>query len=311
MRIKYFETTNQDFIKSPGWFKRLLVMGLIYFIPIFGPLVIQSYLYGWAREAALGVRNPLPPRIFGNEDGQLYRRGWRLFAMQILYSLLPILIMMIASFALMGAIFSATEPSVILGFAFGYFALMLVLLPLMLGLMLVIWAAGIRTTVYGSVSAGLQLGEVFKMLKRDFGGILRILGMYILIIMIVSIAVETVIFIVMFIGGMFMVGFAAGSGMSGSAAEVLIAFGSVALMLPLYYVMFVTMLYPLALSTRALGYWARGVLPDLWQASAGGGAWPAQPQPGYAPAPPQPEYTPPQQPPQPSDPPPPPPSEVQ
>lgn len=298
MRIKYFETANQDFIKSPGWFKRLLIMGLLFFIPIFGFLVVYSYLYGWGREAAFGVRRPLPQRIFGNEDGQLYRRGGRILVVQIVYSLLPTLIMGIASFVLIRVVLFTNDPSVFAGIVIGSLVFFIVFIPLMLGVMLVTWAGCMRTTVYGTIRAGLQLGEIFKMFKRDLGGIFRIFGMYLLITAIVTIIVETLLFIVFAVVGVFAMGFAAGSGASGLTAAnppfAFAGFGAILFELPFYYVMYVGILYPIALSIRALGYWVRGVLPDLWQAPADGGAWGAAPQPGYAPAPQQ-GYAPPQQ----------------
>jgi hypothetical protein len=274
MRIKYFETVNQDFSKSPGWFKLLLIMGLLYFIPIFGAIVINGYLYGWAREVALGARRPLPQRVFGNEDGRLYARGGRIFVIQLVYTIVPTLIVGCGAYALMGAaIHSATvsngSAAVLVGIIFGYVAFLIILIPFMCALMLVVWAASIRAAVYDSLGAGFQLGAVFGMLKRDFGGMLRILGMYMLVALIVGMVAEALLLIVgllmAFFWGMLVMGFVGGSGASQGTVGMLAIFGTLIVLLPCYYIVFVTTMYPMALHVRALGYWMRGVQPDLWQ----------------------------------------------
>ena len=75
MNIKYFRTASNDISASEGWFKTILLLGLISFIPIFGIIVVMGYAFGWAREIAWGTRAPLPKKIFGNEDG-MYSRGF-------------------------------------------------------------------------------------------------------------------------------------------------------------------------------------------------------------------------------------------
>ena len=76
MQIKYLSTAWNDIRQSPGWLAKALLLGLVACIPIFGWIVVYGYLYGWARDMAWGVHAPLPARIFGNEDGKLYSRGF-------------------------------------------------------------------------------------------------------------------------------------------------------------------------------------------------------------------------------------------
>jgi hypothetical protein len=285
MRIKYFETANRDVTKSPGWLKKLLLLGLLYFIPVFGWIVAQGYLYGWAREAALGTYRLMPARIFGNEDGQLYKRGWRVFVVQLVYTLIPSLIMIVSSVVILGFSFyataapltttsSATAASTAIGIMLICLLLILIAMLLYYALLFFAWAGAIRTSVYGSIAIGLQFGEVYRMLKRDFGGILRIFGMYLLVTLIASVALEVVILLVSCLAGAF-VGALAAAATSGaimeSGAEIALLFGvSLLAMTPVYYLQFVCTMYVTALSTRALGYWAQGVMPDLWQAAPQG-----------------------------------------
>ena len=81
MQTGYFNAAWQDIKNSPCWFGKLVLLSLLSLIPIFGWLVVLGYLYGWARDIAWNVHGPLPKRIFGNEDGKLYSRGF--FAMVI------------------------------------------------------------------------------------------------------------------------------------------------------------------------------------------------------------------------------------
>ena len=69
MQIKYFQTAWNDVKNSPGWFGKMCLLALVNFIPIFGSIVSYGYLYGWAREIAWGVHQPMPASIFSNDDG--------------------------------------------------------------------------------------------------------------------------------------------------------------------------------------------------------------------------------------------------
>ena len=70
MQIKYFQTAWNDVKNSPGWFGKMCLLALVNFIPIFGSIVSYGYLYGWAREIAWGVHQPMPASIFSNDDGK-------------------------------------------------------------------------------------------------------------------------------------------------------------------------------------------------------------------------------------------------
>ena len=84
MQAGYFNAAWHDIKNSPGWFGKLLVLGLVSLVPIFGWIVVAGYLYGWARDIAWGVHaTPADAHAFGNEDGQavqprLLRAGHRL-----------------------------------------------------------------------------------------------------------------------------------------------------------------------------------------------------------------------------------------
>ncbi len=50
MEKGYFSAAWGDITKSPGWFSKILRLGLLNLIPIFGVIVTYGYLYGWARD---------------------------------------------------------------------------------------------------------------------------------------------------------------------------------------------------------------------------------------------------------------------
>ena len=72
MQKGYFAAAWGDITNSPGWFSKLLLLGLLCLVPIFGAIVVMGYLYGWARDLACNVHRPMPAPLFGNEDGKLY-----------------------------------------------------------------------------------------------------------------------------------------------------------------------------------------------------------------------------------------------
>ena len=46
MQAGYFNAAWHDIKNSPGWFGKLLVLGLVSLVPIFGWIVVAGYLYG-------------------------------------------------------------------------------------------------------------------------------------------------------------------------------------------------------------------------------------------------------------------------
>jgi hypothetical protein len=294
MRIKYFATVFDDIKASSGWVRKMFLLGLLRFIPIFGPMIVQSYLYGWVRGAAYGAQTPLPRRVFGNEDGQLYRRAWNLFVVQLVYMLLPYLLIFIAvvflyPWYLVSGVLEAIWYGDYLAFANADFLVLghadtqdlllrLVLFVVFLGaaaLLAVIlgvfnWAGSLRTSIYGSIKAGLQFREVFNMLKRDFMGILKILGMSFLVLFIASFAVGIVIGVLTIPFIMLLIAASLGVAQQGAdSAEAIwgyflnMTLAYAALSVVAYYLEFVAVMFVNTLTVRALGYWARSSLPDL------------------------------------------------
>lgn len=167
-----------DVVRSPRWPLKMLQMGLVSVVPVFGAVVLNGYLLGWAREAAWGRTGPLPPRLFGNEDGALYRRGWHAFAISLVYGLALALVYAACVAASQSAFpVAGGQPVALDLYAYAqqrvaihpallavYYAASLIVSPFMLVSMM-------RASIYGRLGAGLQFGRVFAMVRKGLASI--------------------------------------------------------------------------------------------------------------------------------------------
>ena len=189
MQQGYYSTAWSDIKNSPGWFAKVCLLGLINFIPVFGSMVCYGYSYGWARDIAWNVHQPMPARLLGNEDGKLYSRGF--FALVIFF---------VASIV-------SVIPGIIIGDS-AFSSLVVSLLSLFLCMFAAIGV--MRMAIYGRISAGFQVKKMWSMMTHDFNGLLRILGMVILAGLIIGfafgigfalLAVLFVVFCMLAVGG--------------------------------------------------------------------------------------------------------------
>ncbi len=272
MQTGYFNAAWQDIKNSPGWIGKVIVLSLVMLIPIFGWIVVYGYLYGWARDIAWNVHSPLPARIFGNEDGKLYSRGFFALVIAFVCALVPGILSglsnMMMGVGFYGLAASDYSPAVF-GATSGMFGLLLSLVSIALSFFLVFfeWTATMRMSIYGRLSAGFQIGRLWSMIRHDFGGLLRILGMAILLALGLGILLSLFLFFVVSIGVLGGVAATAGSGHHpgvaglGATAVLIIAilsivFGLVSMVVGTFISMMVA---------RALGYWTRQFDVPAWR----------------------------------------------
>ena len=74
MQTGYFSAAWNDVKSSQGWLGKMFLLGLIAFIPVFGGGAVGLCVRLGSRHR-MGRAYAMPARIFGNEDGLLYRRG--------------------------------------------------------------------------------------------------------------------------------------------------------------------------------------------------------------------------------------------
>lgn len=266
MQIKYFQTAWNDIKNSPGWFGKMCLLALVNLIPIFGSIVTFGYLYGWAREIAWGAHQPMPASIFANEDGKFWRRGWFLLVIAFVFSLIPAVVVSIGSSmqgaGMYGSLYGIQEGSTALGAGSavsmgvgGLIYFVGLVLALIVGLLE--WIANMRTTIYDSLSAGFQLGKIWKMFRHDTTGILKIFGMNLLGGLIIGVAYAIVVGIIV---GLFVaagIGGSAGIGSDSGTAALVLSLGGLAtvIIIALTYLFLVASVIIEALVARAMGYW--------------------------------------------------------
>lgn len=281
--IQYFKSAWGDIKNSPGWVGKLCLLALLNFIPVFGPIVAYGYLYGWAREIAWGTHEPMPTRIFANEDGKLYRRGWFVFVLVFVVGLVANIVMGIGE-SLQGAGFfglavgSRASASAVAS-AIGVLVYLVGLVGAIV-LSVLAWIGSMRISIYDRLSAGFQLGKIWKMLRHDTNGILRIFGMNLLFGFIVGVVlsiVATVILLLVIFAGV--AGLAA-SGYSfetmrylsdaqalALVAQVFLSAGLLGIIgiLVVSFLGFVGELFVMALVARAMGYWTMQFEVPKWR----------------------------------------------
>lgn len=262
MEKGYFSAAWGDITKSPGWFSKMLRMGLLCFIPIFGVLVVYGYLYGWARDIAWNVHRPMPEKIFGNEDGNLYKRGFFILVIGFVFSLIPgafsFLTSMVTGVSFLGA---ATASSAPLGVGSLLMALVFSLAGLVLTFAVVFfyWVGAMRCALYGTLSSGFQFGKIWAMLRYDFTGLLRIFGMSLICGAVVGIAAFILIGLSVTLSVIFGVAF-----IQNETQAVIFAVIILLLILILCVVSSFISVLITALISRALGYWTRQFQVNLW-----------------------------------------------
>lgn len=268
MQEGYFKTCWNDIKSSPNWFGKIILLGLTMLIPIFGAIAVGGYLYGWARDIAWGVKNPLPKHIFGNEDGKQYSRGFYLLVLAIVLGLIPMFFQ-----SLWDGITGANTSSTYSVFSFSGLVGSIIYVVLLLATLIFGWVGSMRIAIYDRLGPGFQFGKVWAMMRHDSNGLLRIFGMYVVLEVIVCVALLVIYMIAMGVvialcGGIDALALSAGSSAyygstygyggyepSGSAVAILLA------ILAIIAVEFILIL-PLsvfceAMIARALGYWTR------------------------------------------------------
>ncbi len=272
-QIQYFKSAWGDIKNSPSWFGKICLLALINFIPIFGQIVTYGYLYGWAREIAWGTHEPMPTRIFGNEDGKLYRRGWFILVLVFVAALVPSIVMSIGS-GMQGAglwgVASGSHSAVSSLMSGVGFLLYLVGLVGLLLLSIFAWIGSMRISIYDRLSAGFQFGKIWKMFRYDTGGIMRIFGMNLLVGFILGVILSIVYFIVVFLIVFAGIASLAASGYNVAAlqhmtdaqamavfVQMLAGAGIVGFLgiLVAMFVTYVATMFVMLLVARAMGYW--------------------------------------------------------
>lgn len=277
MQVGYFKLAWADLKQTQNWFGKLMFLALIQFIPIFGTIAVNGYLFGWARDIAWGIRQPLPKRVFGNEDGRLYGRGFYALVITLVFSLIPLAIdiawMLVSGigalpFAAMGDSDFIAASMMMLSMA-PVVSLLIIAASFIVSILALVGC--MRMSIYHSLSAGFQVKKIWAMIRRDMNGMLRIIGMMLLLTFIFT-SVLTVIYTIfilvfVFMGAAFIVEW-----VNGGAAAIP-SWGSVwasitVLSIVFTLLMYITMVggaYIQVMVVRAVGYWTQQFDVPQWR----------------------------------------------
>ena len=237
---------------------------------MFGWIVIAGYLWGWARDMAWGVHAPLPERIFENADGTLYSRGFFAAVIAVVCAVVMNVLQsaggLISSGSFAGSAFvwgdvhSIYQTVAPLGLVSGLLSLFsfAVLCAVSFIVTLFKWVGTMRMSIYGRLSAGFQVSRIWAMMRHDFKGILRILGMWLIVSFVAGIAIALAVSVVIF-AGILCVSFFASTGVHASDASFLpiVVAAMILMLVALAVALFAAFLGVMgcALVVRAVGHW--------------------------------------------------------
>ncbi len=259
MQKGYFASAWDDIVNSPGWFSQFLKLALLCFIPIFGAIVIFGYLYGWARDMAWNVHRPMSKRVFGNEDGNLYIRGFYILVICFVCSLVPGVFSFFSNFAT-GFSFAINTSVLAIGSGLFFGSItMLFYFCLSFFVQLFIYVGSMRASIYSTLSSGFQIGKIWSMIRYDFSGLLKIFAMN----LIVSLLVSAIMGIV--IGAFVVLEIALVVVFQGSNIVALAIILGIILFLLAAFIFFFVWVFQEALVSRALGYWTRQFEVSSWR----------------------------------------------
>lgn len=158
---------NEDYLSrswamltaAPGWIKPVLMLTLVMFVPIVGPMFVLGYALEWARLTAWGVASV--PKMTGVRIGDCIVAGFRAFVVTLCW-LIP-----------WGVVTSLVR-SLFIWLPINGIGLLISLASVVVGVVVIV--ACLRATIYQDFIAGLGFSRVFEMVERDFNGILRVSG---------------------------------------------------------------------------------------------------------------------------------------
>ena len=124
--------------------------------------------------------------------------------------------------------------------------------------------AFMRTAIYDRLSAGFQLGKIWKMFRHDTSGILKIFGMNLLVSAIIGVICGIALSLVIMIVIAMAAGTTYGSQEVNAVAIAFMGIGSLLMLVVLYFTLVGTVFVE-TLVARALGYWTMQFEVPKWR----------------------------------------------
>ncbi|MGN0076196.1 MAG: DUF4013 domain-containing protein [Parafannyhessea sp.] len=161
-RDAYYSRSWKLLSHDKGWWKVLLVMGIADFVPVAGALGTFGYRLEWARLTAWGVDSY--PKQKNVRVGECIKSGWRGFVGFLGWAVVWAIVY--------GGINRLANGN-------DTVRLLLDIATLFVGVLYLVVA--LRATVYQNFKAAYQVNRVWDMVKADFGGFAKIVGIGFLI----------------------------------------------------------------------------------------------------------------------------------
>lgn len=242
----------EDFKASPGKLWIILKLALFQFVPGVGSLVLNGYVYTWAREQALGRHLPLPHKIVrpGVLDNGLY-----IYGVSVIMSVCLIVL----------GLFSATVFGA-LGLPLIYVLLVIAFVVCCAPFMAVV---NMRTALCGRVRSGINLKRAWSLFAAPgkTGQVFAATWAPLAIVMLCS-AVLYVLLALVVLGSSISVAYGMGTAYHSDwyifAQLVALFVSCIPLLLVVAFAIFFVGTVASMVTARALGYWVQDFRPDEW-----------------------------------------------
>jgi len=247
----YFDRSWSVLTHDPGWWKTMVQLTLIQFIPIFGQIVALGFLFRWARDAAWGVEKALPSSR--GDFGAVLKSGTIMFVTLLCWTM---------AFSVVNALLAAIP---VVGVVLDVIlSLLFLVVPAFLSVM------GLRGVIYDSFEPVLQIGQAWRMVRDEPLGFIRVFGISLLPILL-TLPLDLLLF-ALFAAGFTGVDGGALASSIGSWTQVVPGFVPFLLVLCIFIALltlFGCMLIE-AVFARSVGYWMAPFEPARWGSSHDG-----------------------------------------
>lgn len=245
----YLRRAWSDLSSDEGWWRVILVLGLLNCVPLVGQVFMLGYVYDWAKEAAWGMKGGP-----SHDSGDIGRRGK--------YGLM-----------VLGVLIVWTAPIIIVAELLRFVPVMGGVLCFLVELICVFVsviasAAALRSIIYERMMPGLQIGRVLKMARRDPGGLWQAFAISLLNVVLLIAA----LFLLLLPAGPFAASIVSSTPeqLLGSNLIIIVLLGMFTVVVALVVWVAGSVLSTLinALYARALGYWMEQFEPRKWKSPA-------------------------------------------
>lgn len=235
---------------TPGWFKKMLLLGLLNIVPILN-WIVPGFALRWAREVPLGKREGMPHDIFGD----------RAFVTGFFYTLLLAIVSIVMS--LVGSVLRWIMP-----YQFSSVAIVLVaIVSLFLGMFANVCI--VRMAVCDNLGAAFSFSKCWRAYGKSLGSLFCVSvvpGLITGLIFIGILIIVSTAFSLIAVGSVasYSLGSNYGADPRAAAANMLLQLGGPSLILcvVLWVVFALLQALSITISMRALGHWVARVAPE-------------------------------------------------